>query len=329
MPEPKYAKLALEYPNSFRMFIGQAPEGTIARSVADKLAVKHADKLAEGAPCEHHDALKALWDNTIVPFAQKASAKALRSDLATAMCTPLVAPPAPPAPSAPPVGNGYISDDGFVFDGEESPPELSSESEAVSTDSDSDSDSEEEVVIRMSCKCGKRASFSCLKDAHEMGWDWVNEVCPKCVPAEKIQKAWRLHFNRTRKLVHKGFAFAPEITFRRVTGWGGTDPKREYFQRSPDWRVRLEGYCLKWGQRSKHSAELEDIWQNIILAPEPEEPEEPEEPPRKRKRDKKPKKPTKKRKISAAELCMVRGIVGADISAEAALHIIQTLKKSN
>lgn len=194
LPEPKYAKLALEYPNSFRMFIGQAPEGTIARTVADKLADKLADKQAEGTPCEHHEALKDLWDNTIVPFAQKASAKALRSDLATAMCTPLthIAPPAPP------VSNGYISDDGFVFDGEESPPELSSESEAVSTDSDSDS-----------------------------------EIIPP---------------HKTRK---------------------------------------------------------------------------------KRKRKKRKRNKRKKRKISAAELSMVRGIVGADISAEAALHIIQTLKKSN
>ena len=71
-----------------------------------------------------------------MPFAQKASAKALNSDLAKAMCTPLthIAPPTPP------VGHGYISDNGFVFDGEETPPELSSESEAVSTDSDSDSE---------------------------------------------------------------------------------------------------------------------------------------------------------------------------------------------
>ena len=195
LPEPKYAKLALEYPNSFRMFIGQAPEGTIARTVADKLA----DKQAEGTPCEHHEALKDLWDNTIVPFAQKASAKALNSDLAKAMCTPLthIAPPAKPAP---PVGHGYISDNGFVFDGEETPPELSSESEAVSTDSDSDSDS---------------------------------EIIP------------------------------PHNTRKKRKG-------------------------------------------------------------KKRKRDKR----VKKRKISAAELSMVRGIVGADISAEAALHIIQTLKKS-
>ena len=203
MPEPKYAKFALEYPNSFRMFIGQAPEGTIARSVADLLSA--------GTPCDkHHDALKALWDNTIVPFAQKASAKALRSDLAKAMCTPLTH----IAPLAPAVGNGYISDDGFVFDGEETPPELSSESEAVSTDSDSDSDSE-------------------------------------IIPPHKTRKKRKRNKRNKHKQVKK----------------------------------------RKRNKRNKH-------------------------------------KRVKTRKISAAELSIVRGIVGADISAEAALHIIQTLKKS-
>ena len=128
-PEAKYAKFALETDKPFEMYMGNSPEGTIARDYNG----------------EHHEELKRIWNDSIAPFARKASYRALRSDLAKAMCTPLPKPKPKPKPKRKPTGkrNGYISDDGFVFDGEETPVELSSESEAVSTDEESD----EEVIL--------------------------------------------------------------------------------------------------------------------------------------------------------------------------------------
>ena len=73
LPEAKYAKFALETDKPFEMYMGNSPEGTIARDYNG----------------EHHDHLYRIWKDTIVPFANKASYKALRSDLAKAMCTPL------------------------------------------------------------------------------------------------------------------------------------------------------------------------------------------------------------------------------------------------
>ena len=55
-PEAQYAKLALETDKPFEMYMGNSAEGTIARDYNG----------------EHHEELKRIWNNIIVPFANKA-----------------------------------------------------------------------------------------------------------------------------------------------------------------------------------------------------------------------------------------------------------------
>ena len=112
--------------------------------------------------------------------------------------------------------------------------------------------------------------------------------------AARIQGAWRRFFQHKFAWVVEGFRFAPMSTLNRVLVRGVGNPKAHFFELAPDARVRLDGYCIKWGTRTKyskrlgtalrwtshtkHAEQLERIWQDVILAPEPEEPEEPEAP---------------------------------------------------